>query len=91
MLILSQDKATILNFNKVVCLSVNLEKDNKAFVNYQTENEYFRNLAIYDTKERAEEILQEIINKYEFSYRMRNSSATILGLEDYSIYKMPQN
>ena len=64
MLILSQDKKAIHNFDNII--SIQIEQANaeyKLYV-YDTINDN-TSLAGYDTEERAKEVLQEIINEYK--------------------------
>ena len=97
MLILSQDKETILNFNNAVTLyvirdSFSEEKGLENYnIDYSTNDEINYVLGTYATRERAKEILQEIMGKYEFSCRMKYRGSTMLGLDNYFLYKMPKN
>ena len=92
MLILSQDKETILNFNNAVTLyvirdSFSEEKGLENYnIDYSTNDEINYVLGTYATRERAKEILQEIIEKYkEENYAMIESIA-----KAQLVYEMPE-
>ena len=89
MLILSQDKKTIINFEGITRVSIvpPVEKGYK----YSIAINGCLDLGYYDTEERAKEVLQEIMGKYEFSCRMKYRGSTMLGLDNYFLYKMPKN
>ena len=63
MLILSQDKKTIINFEGITRVSIvpPVEKGYK----YSIAINGCLDLGYYDTEERAKEVLQEIINEYK--------------------------
>lgn len=100
MLILNQDKSEILNFNEIFRLYIDTWSS-KEFVTEPdcwciraekaSDNMICTFLGEYATEERAKEILQEIIGKYEFSCRMKYRGSTMLGLDNYFLYKMPKN
>ena len=73
MLILSQDKETILNFNNAVTLyvirdSFSEEKGLENYnIDYSTNDEINYVLGTYATRERAKEVLQEIFKVYRLN------------------------
>lgn len=85
MLILSQDKKEIVNLDNITNMFI-LNNTVKCMLTYGGETY----IGIYDTEERAKEILQEIMGKYEFSCRMKYRGSTMLGLDIYFLYKMPK-
>lgn len=70
MVIVSQDKSMIINFNNIVSTYVikkyvSEEKGYKGYnIDFTTNEEINFVLATYKTEERAKEVLQEIINAY---------------------------
>ena len=77
MIIVSQDKTEIVNFENIEVLGIGnpLENNNGKFAiiaNAITDNQYI--LGVYETEERAKEVLQKIIelcknqvNKYHYT------------------------
>lgn len=67
MIIVSQDKETILNFNNAKTLVVVKEDEysSKYVINEVFETDDYLTLGIYETRERAREVLEEIINIYK--------------------------
>ena len=100
MLILNQDKSEILNFNEIFRLYIDTWSS-KEFATEPdcwciraekaSDNMICTFLGEYATEERAKEVLQEIMGKYEFSCRMKYRGSTMLGLDNYFLYKMPKN
>ena len=82
MLIVSQDKDTITNFNNVDILGIGDPVDdnkNKFKMIVNTESDSYV-IAKYETEERAKEVLQEIIKKCQNN---RNDMC-------YIVYEMPE-
>lgn len=89
MLIVSQDKDTIMNFDNIEILGIGnpLEDDDgkfKILANTISDSQY--TLAKYDTEERAKEVLKEIINKYRKYNFDANQSVTFIP----KVYEMPK-
>ena len=61
MIIVSQDKETIVNFNNITEIT---QKDGKIGITNDVSNNNFQLIAEYETEERAKEVLQEIANTY---------------------------
>ena len=89
MIIVSQDKKTILNFDNVISAYVirdafseekGLENYN---IDYSTNNEINKVIGTYATEERAKEVLQEIIDTYKF-----NRKDAVLQAQ--AVYEMPK-
>lgn len=95
MLIVSQSKLLILNFNSLLGLGVKSSSDNKSIeikaYEFGTKDIEGITLGRYETLERAKQILQEITNKYQ-EYIQITSRAT--GVEGISVlpkkYEMPK-
>lgn len=86
MIILSQDKKALVNFNNITRIYVCV---NSIICNLiDTYNEGI--LAKYDTEERAKEVLQEIVNCYS-----KGTSFNKIGDNEYqnygNVYEMPQD
>ena len=97
MLILSQDKKAIHNFDNII--SIQIEQANaeyKLYV-YDAINDN-TSLARYDTEERAKEVLQEIIKCYSSYLQLNGGPAIIQGQMDIQpnifnipkVYEMPE-
>ena len=67
MLILSQDKELIVNINNKEDISLKESYYEGRFVGVKimAQNKIYSTLGLYATKERAKEVLQEIINEYK--------------------------
>lgn len=96
MIIVSQDKRSIVNFKKVniICINQFNKKQIAAWFNC---NEVENNdvlLGTYSTEERAKEVLEEIIESYLNSIDYKYNQTLLIGdLEEYReglVYKMPQ-
>lgn len=99
MIIVSQDKDTIVNFDNVEILGIGnlLEDDDgkfKMLANTISDSQYI--LGKYDTEERAKKVLKEIIGKYKATEALKIAINRIaddvgaLGLENAFIYEMPK-
>lgn len=100
MIIVSQDRDVILNFDNVENIWMNnpLEKDNGKF-EIRAES-YSNNMFIgeYETEERAKEVLQEIVQKYSSYLQLNGGLAIMQGQMDIQpnifnipkIYEMPK-
>ena len=82
MIIVSQDKKVILNFNNITELqteehikNMNGEKDIMIEAVGNLGNTFI--LAYYDTEERAKEVLQEIISKYSSYLELKGGPAIL--------------
>ena len=99
MVIVSQDKMEIFNFNEIFRLYV----DNWSNEEFATEPHCFcikaekssdnmicAFLGEYETKERAKEILQEIWEFYETVERYKSSNGMAIVFEKSYVYEMPK-
>lgn len=87
MLILSQDKDKILNFNNIIQVYVNKYANEYPDIRCDTLNELNINLGDYKTEERAKEVLQEIIKAYKESVIVKIDN---LQTENKVVYEMPE-
>lgn len=99
MIIVSQDKMEIFNFDEIFRLYV----DNWSNEEFATEPNCFcikaekssdnmicAFLGEYKTEERAKEILQEIIEFYEISRTYESKNGVIVFRDNKFIYEMPE-
>lgn len=98
MIIVSQNKNVILNFQKTE--AINIVKDLNGITGYSIKAEAIItkvNLATYKTEERAKEVLQEIVAKYleyvktggRFDYKaLNNTTEHYFSLP--KVYEMPK-
>ena len=74
MIIVSQDKDNITNFDNLTQVYITQDEEEKAyFIRFETVDSLYEDLGEYDTEERAEEILRDIVHWYEIEakvYRM---------------------
>lgn len=87
MIIVSQDKETIANFDRTDCLWVDYD-EGKYTIEASSDINY--ELGTYKTEERAKEVLQEIIEKYEGSQMKLGKSYLSFDRYDFT-YEMPEN
>ena len=65
MLILSQDKTKIVNFDNLIQIYITQDEEETAnFIRYESVDSLYDDLGEYKTEERAKEVLQEIVNTY---------------------------
>lgn len=89
MIIVSQDKKGIINFNNIMSINIiDAEKDgwliSAAFL--IGIDDIYRELGYYKTEKRAQEVLQEIVSKYRQYNLDNNKAVTILP----KVYEMPK-
>lgn len=89
MIIVSQDKKAIHNFNNI--LSIQIEKSNSTFklIIYDAINDN-TSIGEYATEERAKEILEEIVEKYENCCRLQETHGISITLKNNYVYEMPK-
>ena len=90
MIIVSQDKEKIVNFDNLTQIYITQDEEEKTnFIRYETVDSLYDDLGEYSTKERAKEVLQKIATQYE-------NSMWKLGKQGFSfqnefIYRMPED
>ncbi len=93
MLIISQDKTQIFNFDNINYLHMgkNLDNDFAVEINYSDCN--YNVIARYKTEERAKEVLQEIISEYKKYATISNVAGNdIRGIYNIpKVYEMPED
>ena len=92
MIIVKQDKKGIVNFNNVTDIYIDKEDDgDRHFVFYipVSNIDGLDILGIYETEERAKEILQVIIKAYR-DYRTAECDGYTNVLQETAVYEMPE-
>ena len=92
MIIVSQEKNSIINFNNISSIELNEFEDEGWIIKCNIIDNSYINLAIYKTKERAKEVLQEIVDFYEISerYECSSNSGLTLFIKKTFVYEMPK-
>ena len=71
MIIVSQDKDVIVNFDNVTQIFIVIDKENENqkpyLIRYESVGDYYETLGKYATEGRAKEVLREIISMYQGS------------------------
>lgn len=94
MIIVSQDRTKIINFNNVgnvnieKCYNESLKKEDFSYdiLVYIISSGLVR-LGKYKTKERAKEVLQEIVSKYKTTLYNTKTNETVVNIP--KVYEMP--
>ena len=86
MLILSQDKKSIYNFNNIISIQIEEGYNGFNLVVYGAINNY-TSLGKYKTEERAKEVLQEIIETYKENGIIKIDNVQV---ENKVVYEMPE-
>lgn len=94
MIIVSQDKTEIINFDNVNTLRATKTGLIVSYENtYKAEDDYSNILGNYETEEKAKEVLQEIIKVYKFYngkiYYVEDRN-NLLGDYEKGVYEMPK-
>ena len=99
MIIVSQDKSVIVNFNNAEAIEIGNVEENqcKGTIYARLVSDYFYKIGEYKTEERAKEVLQEIIKEYRLT---EITKATInrvsddvgaLVIKEVFVYEMPED
>lgn len=91
MIIVSQDKKRIVNFDNLTQVYItHCEEDNTGyFIRVETVDSLYEDLGEYVTEERAKEVLQEIIKAYR-DYRTAECDGYTNVLQETAVYEMPE-
>lgn len=105
MIIISQDKEKIVNFSNIQEMNIeewSTMKEGKVIwfyvINAEKSKDYQTEIGRYSTKERAKEVLMEIIKKYSSYLQLDGGPALLKGQMDIQpnifnipkVYKMPE-
>ena len=92
MIIVSQDKGKIINFDNMTRVYINFDKGDDDFcIRTETVDSLYEDLGYYKTEERTKEVLQEIIDKYKEYATIQNKVGSISDVEILpKVYEMPK-
>ena len=89
MIIVSQDKEKIINFDNMTRVYITFdEDDDDVCIRTETVDSLFEDLGYYKTEERAKEVLQEIVQLY-IECNRRDSYGTGFGYVANTVFEMP--
>ena len=93
MIIVSQDKTKIVNFDNLTQIYITRDEEETAsFIRYETVDSLYDDLGEYKAEERAKEVLQEILKYYD---SLKTTTIYAISDKDYpmdmkSYYEMPK-
>lgn len=97
MIIVSQDKCTIVNFDNIKTIELDRETDSKSIIIFRETNEVETGvcgllIGHYTTRERAKEVIQEIAQKYSSYLKLEGGPAILQGQIDIqpNIFNIPK-
>ena len=89
MIIVSQDKTKIVNFDNLTQVYITQDEEETAnFIRYESVDSLYEDLGEYKTEERAKEVLQEIVSKYKTTLYNSKTNETVVNIP--KIYVMPK-
>ena len=89
MIIVSQDKEKIVNFDNLTQVYITqYEEETAYFIRYETVDSLYDDLGEYKTEERAKEVLQEIVSKYKTTLYNSKTNETVVNIP--KVYEMPK-
>lgn len=102
MIIVSQDKSVIVNFNNVEAIEIGNVEENqcKGTIYARLVSDYFYKIGEYETEERAKEVLKEIARYYRMYQGIKYCNDGVkVGIlqeidkagQDAHIYTMPED
>lgn len=89
MIIVSQDKKLMINFNNFKVITTNSNGQIGVWFNCSEDSDDNALLGKYATEERAKEVLQEIIKSYRH-YRTAECDGYTNVLEETAVFEMPE-
>ena len=90
MIIVSQDKTKIVNFDNLIQIYITQDEEETAnFIRYESVDSLYEDLAEYKTEERAKEVLQEIIKSYR-DYRTAECDGYTNVLQETAVFDIPE-
>ena len=88
MIIVSQDKTEIVNFDNITKIA---EKDGKIGISSKAFDSNYEEIGKYKTEERAKEVLQEIIEEYKKYVQIESIKEGTLNIAMIpKVYEMPK-
>ncbi len=99
MIIVSQDKTKIVNFDNLIQIYITQDEEETAnFIRYESVDSLYEDLGEYKTEERAKEVLQEIYKVYsDFTLikcvNEKYQNQLIIGNINkyFDVYEMPED
>lgn len=89
MIILSQDKEKIINFDNMTRVYITFDEcDDYVCIRTETVDSLYEDLGYYKTEARAKEVLQEIISKYKTTLYNSKTNETVVNIP--KVYEMPE-
>lgn len=90
MIIVSQDKTKIVNFDNLTQIYITQDEEKTAtFIRYETVDSLYDDLGQYKTEERAKKMLQEIVSKYKTTLYNSKTNETVVNVP--KVYEMPED
>ena len=90
MIIVSQDKTKIVNFDNLIQIYITQDEEEKAnFIRYESVDSLYEDLGEYKTEERAKEVLAEIIKSYR-DYRTAECDGYTNVLQETAVFDIPE-
>lgn len=87
MIIVSQGKDELVNFDRIESIWIDVEEGR---VTIEATADTNSTLGTYSTEERAKEVLQEIIKSYR-KYRTAECDGPAKVLQETTVYEMPED
>ncbi|OKZ78185.1 MAG: hypothetical protein BHW01_02120 [Clostridium sp. 27_14] len=95
MIIVSQDKGKIINFDNMTRVYITFDEgDDDVCIRIETVDSLYEDLGYYKTEGRAKEVLQEIVRIYVLTeqYKVEDERTRIkLMMEGILLYEMPKD
>lgn len=92
MIIVSQDKTRIINYDNILQLYISRYIKGaitEYYIRYEDCNNSYEDIGAYKTEERAKEVLQEIIKSYR-NYRTAECDGYTNVLQETAVFEMPE-
>lgn len=90
MIIVSQDKTKIVNFDNLIQIYITQDEEETAnFIRYESVDSLYEDLGEYKTEERAKEVLAEIIKSYR-DYRTAECDGYTNVLQETAVFDIPE-
>ena len=86
MIIVSQDKNKLVNFDNIAHIFI--EEGSGTTISYGKMSGCSETLGYYKTKERAKEVLQEIVSKYKTTLYNSKTNETVVNIP--KVFEMPK-
>lgn len=89
MIIVSQDKEEIINFDNMTRVYITFDEDDDyVCIRTETVDSLYEDLGYYKTEARAKEVLQEIISKYKTTLYNSKTNETVVNIP--KVFEMPK-